>query len=236
MSLFTLIYSLNEDIKTDSELKGLYDKFNRLYFDGRLPSIPVIFKSLKNVGGQAIASINSVTKVVTVKGIQISSFIERSDDYLQAILLHEMIHVDLYIQGVINTFGDRSGHGLEFKLKMRDVEQKSGIKIPLVDILSGNVSSNIKTKFFQVVLAYNKGSNTYYISVLRDGLINVEIFRAYSSRLEKGYDYYLIRSDDRELLKYPVRRLFKSTLFGKLDNISAERILKNSHILDVSKR
>jgi hypothetical protein len=231
MNLFSLMYILNEDIKSDSDLKGLYDKFNRLYFDGRLPSIPVIFKSLKNVGGQVIYRINNLTKVVTVEQVQISSFMDRTDDHLEAILLHEMVHVDMLTQNIKNTFRDRTGHGPEFKFKIKEIEQKSGIKVPLEDILSGKVSSSIKTRFFQLMLRYH--TDTYFLMVvLKDGLISIGEFRKYCETMGVS-DAYLVRSNDRELLKYPAKTVFRDLKAYRIDRDVFDRIIKSGKILDV---
>jgi len=120
------------DFKTFN-LKALYSLLNSKYFNGALPEdLPVAFKKMKRRGGEAQAmSIRDtagrkIYKQGTAKIFIAARFFEQ--DKLTAILLHEMIHVYLFINGDFVT-----SHGGEFERMRRDLSHKSGIEIPVTE-------------------------------------------------------------------------------------------------------
>ena len=53
---------INEESVTDFNIKSKFDEFNKKYFDGAIPEIPITFSPLKSAGGkfQCVAKNNAV--------------------------------------------------------------------------------------------------------------------------------------------------------------------------------
>jgi len=108
------------------DLKKYYDDFNKKYFDDELPNIPVQYVNSKKFGGWVDATRNKKTNEISVNRLVISKFFKRDEDNFIQILLHEMIHVWLLYNNIL----ERKQHGLAFKRKSREIEEISGVKIP----------------------------------------------------------------------------------------------------------
>ena len=125
-------------------LKIKYNLFNLKYFKNMLPKIPVLWASLKGIGGL------TTCKIITPKfktgfgtskyqysrispnslKIQISNALKRSEKSIDKILLHEMIHV--YFM-VMKNFDE--GHGLKFQKIAKKIGKSFGQEIPIVDTI-----------------------------------------------------------------------------------------------------
>lgn len=135
-------------------LQEKYAYYNRLLFDGILPTIPITWATLKNIGGVANAKliIDPATRRATRMeirlglkdkhsgrkvdpasiAIRLSSTYKRSEQATDAILIHEMIHVYFFVTG-------RPGenHGLAFLKMVRQCSQKVGFEVPIRDVVDG---------------------------------------------------------------------------------------------------
>lgn len=151
-----LIRDLNESAP-DYDLQGRYDEFNRLYFGGELPRIPLAFRPLKNFGGAVKAKVMPIgpaTHPALVRlgrpkyqagelnreslNMVISSTYVRTQKQFDEILLHEMIHVwEMAIAGVYY-----ENHGPTFLKKRDEVAKASGIDIPLTEDVRGLEMAN----------------------------------------------------------------------------------------------
>jgi hypothetical protein len=112
-------------------LKSRYYEFNAAYFGSILPDMPVTFAKLKGVGGDFRYKVKT-TKLpfseVYVEGsgsIRIDSIFLRSQEKLDGLLLHEMVHAYMAVTGHV-----RETHGAQFEAKRAQVERMSGIEIP----------------------------------------------------------------------------------------------------------
>jgi len=151
----------------DYNLEAKYKDFNQKYFGNNLPNIPVVWARLKGVGG--------VTRAMTLGGgyvlkpdslyIQISNILNRSELSLDAVLIHEMIHVYFI------SIGDfKEGHGYKFIAMAKNITSKAGFNIPLKDeIEEFGVSDMSKVKAVNVILAKNN-TGTYAFAI-RNGCI-----------------------------------------------------------------
>jgi len=122
-------------------LGKMYQDFNNRYFGGELPGVQVTEKKSKNILGAAEARVQyrdgrKASKVppewVTVTGVWISNSYNMTPEQVEKIMLHEMVHVWCYSQGIIKTLGDAS-HGREFKTKRDEIASASGLDIPMAE-------------------------------------------------------------------------------------------------------
>lgn len=239
---------LNEDVSiTIDRIKELYDKFNKELFDNDLPNIPIRLGKLRDVGGQV--SFKRIRKdgiryLLDIKMVISSYYSRENEDDLKGILLHEMIHVYF----AHNQMEDPTGsHGAWFKHKLKELQKKVDFQIPMTDSSSKSVSDQIKSKTFDVVL-FRKPAEDNTISILKKDMIESPMLTFSLGKMSdtsldylvgryddkvifRDYIIYFLQSDDRELLKYPVARQFKTMKYFKISNNDAERILNNGRLI-----
>lgn len=160
----------------DYDLQGRYDEFNRLYFGGELPRIPVSFKPLKTVGGKVEFSVQGqkndprlirlgapkykhASMVPGSMKLVISSAYLRVPADIDAILLHEMIHV--WEAAVAKVFGEN--HAITFLNKRKELIAASGIDIPLTDSTKGLELVNAAVQAVGVILKPLSGGRHAYM-------------------------------------------------------------------------
>lgn len=160
------------------DLKAKYAEFNRAYFEGRLPTIPLSFANLKSVGGVVRSKVKApdtgkpdprrvrlglvrrfdgYTLVPGSMNLAISSLYLRSHESIDAILLHEMVHV--WFQAVLNDFNE--DHGKNFLAKIAELSKLSGIQIPVTDNVKGLELAPEKKKTPLAVLLVTKEGQPY---------------------------------------------------------------------------
>jgi|SRR5882672_3692751 len=163
----------------DYDLLAKYQYFNRLAFDGKLPTIPVTWALLKNVGGDArVIHVLNPSKPrpnpVMVRlgredrysnydikpgsmNIRITTLYKRSERSIDQILLHEMIHILMFVTG-----RSGEGHGRLFQDETRRIERIVGFHIPLKDSVEGmEMTDTIKVKPYGVILLETKQGYRY---------------------------------------------------------------------------
>lgn len=103
---------------TDADLGAMFKTFNREYFGGELPAIPVAFKDRKGLAGfyqpsRLAEEIGIVPKAVPTTLLHEEGF--DADGLYRRVLLHEMAHAY-----VAHHFGDTvENHGAKWKAEMR---------------------------------------------------------------------------------------------------------------------
>jgi len=135
-----------------SHLKLKYAEFNELYFDGKLPVVPIIWGTMKNSG--AAVKLNVITHLGkkhymhgTMKMV-FSNKYKRSAEQLEPLLLHEMVHVHVIAidEDVVEM------HGRKFMTKLKQVSAASGVDIPLVDTTKELELSDSEAKPVGIIL------------------------------------------------------------------------------------
>lgn len=214
---------------SDVNLDDVYSDLNKKYFNGELPKIPIKFTTSKIQGGYVDLLRNTRTDEIKIVGMGISKFFKRDKDNFIQIMLHEMIHVALAYDGV----HEREMHGIMFKRKLREIEDKSGITIPLTDSVDNVVSDDVKSKTVDVLLiAHNRSSNgenhiQWTVSPFLVDVIHKYILNGHTLK-QSGRTTFVVRTDDRMLLKYPVSRKLEKTYnikYYKINIDDAMRIL-----------
>ena len=97
-------------------LADIYNKFNKLYFEGKLPPIAIRWKSTKRPGFRVMGNLMSIVKKGSNKRIGWEIWISpkyRNSVFVNVILIHEMIHFHLGIRGLGFT------HGKHFKAERK---------------------------------------------------------------------------------------------------------------------
>ena len=196
----------------DYDLQKKYDSFNELLFDGALPKIPLIWKKMKNVGGQVVfstmlepgripphipARYRRMVKRDPYKDgyrvvwpsvrLEMSNLWQRTEAEADGILVHEMIHVWMLVQ---NNIGEM--HGTEFMAKLRELEAKVTFKIPVTEKMSNRELTDPSTTKKIGVLYMQKKDGQYVYAILsekaaREGL--PEIQRRFSNYVDGTYSY-----------------------------------------------
>lgn len=123
-------------------LSALYKSFNRKYFKGDLPELPMYWAKTKKYLGAVEATFRRTDKgrelvEESLKFIMAEDSLEGTEEDFQGIFLHEMIHVWMYTASgltgdeVLNDGDLSDGHGPKFMKKLKEVSKKSGIDIPV---------------------------------------------------------------------------------------------------------
>jgi hypothetical protein len=210
-------------------LTNLYKQFNHQLFDNKLQEYPIVVKSLKNVGA-AVKSIGIRNKPETwkIQEIVFSNQIIRSEDEIKGILLHEMIHVNIIENHVIDYGGM---HGIIFRNQLYDLQKKVSFKIPESENITHKLLNPeyIKKKFVIAVLLNSMHSISVYNIKLKNKILD-EI-KEYPIDWLNKYKPIIIQSDNIQLLKYPVKSTFSRLHNYVIDENLAKEILNDSEIL-----
>jgi hypothetical protein len=170
------------------DLPARYAEFNSLYFGDRLPTIPLAFKPLQNAAG-----IVNFTFFRTAPGkpngyvdqssitLYLSNVYERSHEHLDGILLHEMIHVHFC---VLNDWQET--HGINFEFMRRDLQTKSGIRIPRRDIIDDLTVPDEVVRTLGVVLISSKKDKPTYVLTQEEDIRSEKLLRYCDRLVERG--------------------------------------------------
>jgi hypothetical protein len=214
-----------EEGAADLNLPKMYSTFNKLYFDNELPTnLKVTWFKSKSVGGVASATYDKRTKsFISINGIKLSSVLKRSKKHVVALLLHEMIHIWVYVQGIPYTGGRDKSHGWEFQDKKKEIERKSGIQIPdTEDIQDAELGDHLKGKTKRLgIIAYVKKDMGVSINFFTEKMMKeksaeiVAYHEKYESHVTGNYRLVLIGFASTDLhAKFPVKRSWKKGIGG----------------------
>lgn len=167
--------NLFEASQSNVDLLRRYNYYNKLLFNGELPQIPITYAKMKHAGGKVsyvvtlrnpppnpvLVRLGKISKFygATLKPnslhMKISDTFIRSDEGLNAIIIHEMIHVYFTAKGQFNV-----GHGYPFISMAKKLGDIVGFKIPLRDeIDTDNMTLSDHRNFKPVfVVIRNTGS------------------------------------------------------------------------------
>jgi hypothetical protein len=115
------------------DLETKYNTFNRAYFGGELPTIPLGFADLKRASG--VVNYRTTRDHKLIDGsmrLNLSSRFKWNEEQLDSTLIHEMIHVYFLNRGFT-----REGHGIRFKAMMNKLRRETGRNITLTDTVDG---------------------------------------------------------------------------------------------------
>ncbi len=152
------------------DLQKRYAHFNELLFDNKLPTIPIKYANIKEGGvvnfkvlqtnppNPRLVRMGLVDRYQNGKmldgslNMKISNRFKKSEQGLDAILVHEMIHVYFAVNGPL---GEQ--HGIKFQRMARELSQKVGFEIPLTDNIERyGLSDDIKVREVGVQVLFHK--------------------------------------------------------------------------------
>ena len=206
----------------NTNLKVEYKILNKKLFDNKLPDIPLKWVNNKSVGGKVISvGIRNKPETWKIKELQISLFTDMDYTTFLGILAHEMIHVYLISQG-ISDFGKQ--HGMMFLEEVKRINRMNlGFTVPIdEDITDAKVSKNIKSIKVGVVIVNDKYIQIYKFESMPE---IIKRYREFPEEWKKKYKIEFYYSDNRELMKYPIKRKYTS---GKFITYPVEKSLINT--------
>ena len=117
---------------TLKDLKNDFKEFNKTLFKSELPQVKLTLSPNKKDGysGWLKVVYNDKNNLddFTIKDLMVSSIYKT--DSIKGLLIHEMIHLYLAYNGFHEGINCEL-HGKEFNTKLREVQSKTDIKIPL---------------------------------------------------------------------------------------------------------
>lgn len=161
-------------------IQAKYNTFNAQYFKGSLPEIPLFLKPLKGLGGvvrfRVTKPVGAAGQGVLVPGsvsLTLSNMFQKSEAEMDAILLHEMIHVHF-----VNIGDYKEMHGPGFMVMRNQLSKASGILVPVTDKIAGDINlTSSKTKPYGVLLIKNKDGRYSYGVISMAAMAQVEAIK-----------------------------------------------------------
>lgn len=139
-------------IATHEYVKEKFGEFNRLFFGGKLPTLPICMSNARTFLGACTykRKKNWLGKTVLYDfKLKISKRLDLPENDIEDIIIHEMIHY--YI--AINKMKDSSAHGPLFRQMMNDINTKYGRHITISHKMTSeqHLASADKTEKWHVV-------------------------------------------------------------------------------------
>jgi hypothetical protein len=142
---------LNERVTPEYDLRAKYNAFNQSLFNGELPQdIKLTWFTSKKASGLATCKfIRDKGIVPGTLEIKISTLFKRSEESMDAIMIHEMIHTYFFIKQDWS-----QNHGPKFLAMARSLGEKVGFAIPVTDNASDLQLSDAKPKPVGVIFVH----------------------------------------------------------------------------------
>lgn len=168
------------------DLQKRYDHFNALLFDNTLPKIPISYANIRAGGVVEFTAVrkgeapdprmirmgivdkyhNAEIKEGSLK-MKISKLFKRSEQGLDAIMIHEMIHVFFAVN---NAMGEQ--HGAKFTKMAKTLSEKVGFEIPLTDNIERYGLSDDSAKSVGVQIVYHKDGSARFAMMTDKNIVS----------------------------------------------------------------
>lgn len=190
------------------DLKREYKALNQKLWGGSLPIIPLKWMRSKRFGGLVrTKGLRDYPDTWEIQRLEVSDFTESTFDELLGILVHEMVHVYIISNGIL----DRGEHGPLFKKELARVAKLVSYPVPVTeDISKKKVSKKVKVKTVGVVIIRGRGIQIYMAKAMP---AVIEMMTGFPEDWKKLYDIEFFLSADHELAKYPTKRAPKRGQF-----------------------
>lgn len=202
MILKYILYQYLNESSLDKifNIRSEYMKYNKMLFNNELPNnIQFGWFSSSRTSGKVEAK--SKRNSVEVESLKLSDFYEQSYDDLINLLLHEMIHVKLLSQNIIQDFGGQ--HGIRFRHYVDEINKK-GFNIPLSDDVHNKKIADKNKLIKDVGVVIISKDSKYSIMVVPVDKIHDETYRKkLRDMIVKSMKLEYIISNNPNLLKYP---------------------------------
>ena len=125
-------YIIESEEYSLKDLKNDFKEFNKTLFKSELPQVKLVLSPKKKDGYSGWLKVRYNDKDnlddYTIKDLMVTSIYK--NDSIRGLLIHEMIHLYLTCNGFHEGINCEL-HGKEFNAKLREVQSKTDIKIPL---------------------------------------------------------------------------------------------------------
>jgi len=212
---------------SDYDLGKKFDHYNTTLFNGEIPKIPVYWAKLKGVGGITVAKVkkpsngrggyNRYHGVTLIEGsleIKISNILKRSEDDLNGIIIHEMIHAYFISKHMFDV-----NHGYKFVEMVNKLSKMVGFSIPLTDEMTNVdlVDDSIIKPVGVIILSKTNGTQSFALvsPKLLQSAEFLESLKIYSYRLDMTkIDAYTIKSKNWHTVSliFPIQRLTSDSI------------------------
>lgn len=233
---------------TQEFVQQAYQHYNKTIFGNSLPEVSIRLTKSRRKRGWVTASYigNAVLpKLPKFLGLQvdpadlrigelvISTFYETTEKNFEEILVHEMVHVELFARGIYKTSGGDISHGKEFENRAQEIGIRHGIRISKTDA-SGDLVAKHNCKPRELLLSKRK-SGGFTVALFKSGF--VESNRDMFERLHKRYEaiYHGISSDPR-IQMFPVCRAkdARGIKCYMIDQETAQDLLGSGSLIQLS--
>ena len=199
------------------DIQNIFDKYNKLCFDGKLPMPRIRIGHAKNYLGQLRYKMNKDKdgkRTYYDFSLNISKLYEMDQQKLEDVVIHEMIHYYIHY----NQIQDTSSHGVVFRKMMNDINTRFQRNITISDRSGLPVANDSQqTKLYLVCVAS-----------LRSGDMGVAVCAR--SRAFEIYDELPLRYDILKVDWYfttdPFFNRFRRTNTAKLYRADKEEVCK----------
>jgi hypothetical protein len=220
----------------DYNLENKFHHYNTVLFDNHVPACPVVWtENLKN-GSRSAAGLTTFNHIGRnlVPGslkIQISTRFKRSEQDLDATLVHEMIHAFLVVQGF-----PEENHGFRFLAQAHRVEQMLGLKIPVTDDLSAlELTNDAFTTTTVLLKTYRQSWDAiFYSGTMFDDPRKQDELKAFwgvPGRLSAHEEIRVIKIQSNLLMKYGGARTVKQTKWHIISPTEIADIMQRGQIM-----
>lgn len=218
-------------IAGDYSLESKFDHYNSLLFDNRIPRCPVTWALLKGVGGRTMYTTTGRAIIPGSLSIEINTKFKRTEQGLDAILIHEMIHAHL---AVINGDGDGK-HGFRFQSQAHRLSEIVGFQIPLKDQID-NLELTQDEKPMTTVVFYKKSNEwlaNFYSGTAFDTPEKMDALVAFwgaPDKLREGQEIMVVKVETNLGAKYGMSRTLKQNGWYKLPPMEYEAVMRG-HVI-----
>lgn len=228
----------NIDFFNPKILIDLYNKFNVLYFNSELPTDFNIHWMKSKIKGGVVnfSAFKKPQKLQKINYLAISNYRPLTQEKLNGLMMHEMIHIYMCIKNIIYTSGQDKSHGYEFMNKLKELQSKVDFTIPLTED-SNEINEHIKSKTFDILFWNTNAKKIFsvypenYLKIHKDELIKKYEYSLSIHRKTTKTDVFVVQSNDRFFLNYTCKRNLNTQSFFRIDDEKFEEIMKNGVLL-----
>jgi hypothetical protein len=204
-------------------------------FDGKLPTIPISWALIKDAGGVTYYKGRGYGRPIVPGSLrmEISTRFKRTEQGLDAILIHEMIHAYL-----ASTYGDGDGkHGYRFQSMAHILTAKVGFQIPLTDDTRELEVTHDEQELATVLMSKHitKGWHANFFSGTAfdnpKKMDELVAFWGTPGRLKEGEEILVIKIRTNLMHKYARRKGVAQMDWYKLSSAEEENILQHGQII-----
>lgn len=200
-------------IATRKILERKYDEFNERYFDNELPYDMILYPNheLKSFG-----EFNEIyfqeEEDILYPIIYINEQFVYTEDELNILLLHEMVHAYLVPRGIEL----EDPHGKAFQELAHKIEEKSGYE----DIITGVKFVKYRNKTFYIIIINQNESDIRHIATFTDK----NIFKWYVDFFNNRKEDCSIKVDSFEIYKSQYNCFDSFEITDKIVNLSCDKL------------